>query len=48
MRFNLDNPENQDANTVENQAKFKDFIERFHHKDCNIEDYNFINQRSAE
>ena len=48
MRFNLDNPELYDKKTVDDQKNFKDFIERFHHKDCNNADWNFINQRTAE
>ena len=48
MRFNLSNPELYDSKTVEDQTKFKNFIERFHHKDCNIEDWNLICQRTAE
>ena len=33
---------------MEDQKKFKDFIERFHHKDCDNNDWNFINNRTAE
>lgn len=49
MRFNLENPELQDKKTVEDQYKFKDFIERFHHKDCdNNKDWDFISKRTSE
>jgi len=48
MRFNLSNPENEDPKTIEDQKLFKNFIERFHHKDCGNQDWNLINKRSAE
>ena len=48
MRFNLEKPELFDKKTVDDQKIFKDFIERFHHKDCNNSDWNFISHRTSE
>ena len=39
MRFKIDDIfNNADKATLENQHKYKDFIERFHHKDCSNKD----------
>lgn len=39
MRFKIDDSfNNADKATLENQQKYKDFIERFHHKDCSNKD----------
>ena len=39
MRFKIDDSfNNADKATLENQQKYKEFIERFHHKDCTNKD----------